>query len=137
MKLAAISPRMISFNHVKPATGGTRTTLRLNTCRPAIEYREARPPHLTPRELEVLALLCEGLSNKLIGRQLNISAGTVKIHVGKILAELGVSSRLQAVVAAHRRGLVPDADPESNEQAPADHATFAPRSRPMRALQAA
>jgi DNA-binding CsgD family transcriptional regulator len=68
--------------------------------------REARRAHLTPRQREVLALLCEGLSNKLICRRLNITAGTVKVHIGVILRELGVTSRLQAVVAARRCGLL-------------------------------
>jgi hypothetical protein len=54
----------------------------------------------------VLSLLCEGLPNKMIARELAIASGTVKIHIGKILSELGVSSRLQAVVAAQRLGLV-------------------------------
>jgi DNA-binding NarL/FixJ family response regulator len=67
---------------------------------------EPRLLHLTPRELEVLALLCEGLPNKLISRRLNISAATVKCHISRILDELGVASRLQAVVAAARFGLV-------------------------------
>jgi len=49
---------------------------------------------LTPRQLEVLALLCEGLPNKLICRRLSISAGTVKAHISGILRELGVASRL-------------------------------------------
>ena len=66
----------------------------------------ALAPHLTPRQLEVLALLCQGLPNKLICRQLNISAGTVKAHISSILRELGVSSRLQAVVEASHRGLL-------------------------------
>jgi DNA-binding CsgD family transcriptional regulator len=57
------------------------------------------PARLTPRQLEVLALLCEGLPNKIIARRLNIATGTVKIHVGCILRELGVATRLQAVVA--------------------------------------
>lgn len=61
---------------------------------------------LTPRELEVLALLCEGLPNKLIERRLGIGAGTVKCHVANILSKLGVASRLQAVIEAHRRGLL-------------------------------
>jgi hypothetical protein len=56
----------------------------------------------------VLYLLCEGLPNKLICRQLNIASGTVKVHIGVILRELGVSSRLQAVVAAQRCGLLAD-----------------------------
>ena len=62
--------------------------------------------HLTPRQLEVLVLLGEGLPNKLICRQLNISAGTVKVHISCILRELGVTSRLQAVVWARRHGLL-------------------------------
>jgi DNA-binding CsgD family transcriptional regulator len=70
---------------------------------------------LTPRQLEVLALLCQGLPNKLICRQLNISAGTVKAHISSILRELGVSSRLQAVVEASRRGLA-DASESSAAQ---------------------
>jgi DNA-binding NarL/FixJ family response regulator len=65
----------------------------------------APPVHLTPRQLEVLALLCVGLSNKLIGRRLNIAGTTVKIHISSILRALNVSSRLQAVVAARPLGL--------------------------------
>jgi DNA-binding CsgD family transcriptional regulator len=61
------------------------------------------PEQLTPRQLDVLALMCEGLPNKLIGRRLNIASGTVKVHVAHILRALNVSSRLQAVIAA--RGL--------------------------------
>ena len=64
--------------------------------------------HLTPRQREVLRLLCEGLPNKLICRRLNISAGTVKAHISSILRELGVTSRLQAVVAARRLGFSDD-----------------------------
>src|SRR5262245_19213271 len=68
------------------------------------DHRE-QAPNLTPRQLEVLALLCEGLPNKLICRRLNIATGTVKVHIGCILRELGVTSRLQAVVAAGRHRL--------------------------------
>ena len=71
-----------------------------------IEERQRQRLRLTPRELEVLCLLCEGLPNKLIERRLKIGAGTVKCHVASILSKLGVSSRLQAVVAAHRFGLL-------------------------------
>ncbi|MGZ8230949.1 MAG: response regulator transcription factor [Burkholderiales bacterium] len=82
--------------------------------------RQSRPIHLTPRELEVLALLCEGLPNKLISRQLRISSATVKCHISRILSELGVSSRLQAVVAAARYGLVHEAGiPADAEEASA------------------
>ena len=70
---------------------------------------EGQNLRLTPRQLEVLALLCEGLPNKLICRRLSISAGTVKAHISGILRELGVASRLQAVVAARRSGLLGEA----------------------------
>jgi DNA-binding CsgD family transcriptional regulator len=76
------------------------------------QQRATRPLHLTPRELEVLALLCEGLPNKLISRRLNISAATVKCHISRILDELGVSSRLQAVVVAARFGLIAESAPQ-------------------------
>ena len=63
----------------------------------------AAAPYLTPRQLEVRSSLCEGLPNKEIARRLNISAATVKVHIGSILRELGVANRLQAVISA--RGL--------------------------------
>ncbi|MCC7484941.1 MAG: response regulator transcription factor [Burkholderiales bacterium] len=66
---------------------------------------DATAPHLTSRQREVLALLCEGMPNKLICQSLNIAPGTVKTHVSTILRELGVASRLQAVVATQRYGL--------------------------------
>ena len=61
---------------------------------------------LSGRELEVLDLLAEGLSNKLIAHGLNISEHTVKTHVASIFAKLGASSRTEAVSQAIRRGLV-------------------------------
>ena len=68
----------------------------------AHEPQELPAVRLTARQLEVLSLLCEGLPNKLICRQLKIATGTVKVHISVILRELGVTSRLQAVVAASR-----------------------------------
>ena len=59
----------------------------------------------TGRQLDVLRLLCEGLPNKVISARLGISPGTVKIHVSHILRKLGVTSRLQAVIATRRLGL--------------------------------
>jgi two-component system, NarL family, response regulator YdfI len=61
---------------------------------------------LSDRELEVLDLLAEGLSNKLIAHRLGISEHTVKTHVASIFAKLGASSRTEAVSQAIRRGLV-------------------------------
>ncbi len=60
---------------------------------------------LTLRQLEVLSLVCQGLSNKHICRVLGLSQGTVKIHVTAILKALNVSNRTQAVLAAKRLGL--------------------------------
>jgi two-component system, NarL family, response regulator LiaR len=70
----------------------------------------AMPEPLTEREMEVLRLLVQGLSNKEIGRHLQIVEDTVKVHVKHILAKLGVQSRTQAALYATRLGLV------SNEQ---------------------
>ena len=106
MKLAAIAPRTISFHQARHVSVASALSPRVESAARTAERREPGRVRLTPRELEVLALLCEGMPNKLIGRRLDISEGTVKIHVGKILSELDVSSRLQAVVAAHRRGIV-------------------------------
>lgn len=61
---------------------------------------------LTPRELEVLRRLADGLSNKQIGRQLAISEHTVKFHVNAIMGKLGAQSRTEAVVRATRSGLI-------------------------------
>jgi DNA-binding NarL/FixJ family response regulator len=61
---------------------------------------------LTAREIEVMELLADGLSNKLIARQMNLTVGTIKSHVGAILDKLGASSRTQAVIVASSRGLV-------------------------------
>lgn len=63
-------------------------------------------PRLTPRQCEVLDLLCEGLSNKMIARRLGLSEFTVRGHVQAILGLLGVTSRSQATFAARRHGLV-------------------------------
>jgi DNA-binding NarL/FixJ family response regulator len=63
-------------------------------------------PRLTPRQCEVLDLLCQGMSNKLIGRRLNLSENTVRGHVQALLALLQVVSRAEAAYAARSRGLV-------------------------------
>ncbi|UCC56069.1 MAG: response regulator [Gammaproteobacteria bacterium] len=60
---------------------------------------------LTPRESEILSLLAEGQSNKVIARNLGISDGTVKLHVKSILRKLGVHSRVEAAVMAVEQGL--------------------------------
>lgn len=61
---------------------------------------------LTPRQCEVLDLLCQGMSNKLIARRLLLSENTVRVHVQAILGVLQVSSRSEAIFAARSRGLI-------------------------------
>ena len=61
---------------------------------------------LTPRQRETLKLLCRGLSNKLIAKQLELAENTVRRHVQDILDYFQVESRSEAVFAARRRGLV-------------------------------
>jgi DNA-binding NarL/FixJ family response regulator len=62
-------------------------------------------PALTGRELDLLGLIAQGLSNKSAARQLGISAGTVKTHVRSIFAKLDVSNRTEAVMVARARGM--------------------------------
>jgi len=61
---------------------------------------------LTQRELDVLALMAEGASNKLIARQLGISVHTVKFYVGSLLDKLDATGRTDAVAHAARRGVI-------------------------------
>ena len=64
------------------------------------------PEHLTLREREVLEMMNDGLSNKEIAVQLNISAHTVKFDISSILGKLGASSRTEATTIGLRRGLI-------------------------------
>ena len=61
---------------------------------------------LTPRELEVLALLAEGMSNKAIARRLGISVHTAKFHVGALIDKFDAIGRTDAVAHAARRGAI-------------------------------
>ncbi|WCB92185.1 Transcriptional regulatory protein LiaR [Baekduia alba] len=62
------------------------------------------PPALTPRERDVLGLICQGYANKRIASELGLSEKTVKAHVGRVLAKLDVSDRTQAALLATRNG---------------------------------
>ncbi|MFA9444285.1 LuxR C-terminal-related transcriptional regulator [Egicoccus sp. AB-alg6-2] len=70
------------------------------------EPRESGASALTPRELEVLQLLAEGLTNQQVGLRLGLSARTVKTHVQNLLVKLDVPDRTGAVARAFRLGLI-------------------------------
>ncbi|MFI6352893.1 response regulator [Streptomyces sp. NPDC050743] len=80
-----------------------RTPLAAAACTPAI-HRDLAP--LTPRELEVLALMGRGLSNTELAEALTLSESTVKTHVARIFTKLALRDRAQAVVLAYETGLV-------------------------------
>jgi DNA-binding NarL/FixJ family response regulator len=61
---------------------------------------------LTPREIEVLRMIAEGLGNKEIATRLGISDHTVKFHISSIFVKLGASSRTEAVIVGIRQGLI-------------------------------
>jgi len=61
---------------------------------------------LSPREMEVLALVAKGLSNKEVGAALGLVEGTIKVHVTNILGKLRVSDRTQAILAGVKQGII-------------------------------
>jgi DNA-binding NarL/FixJ family response regulator len=73
--------------------------------RPAVHAAAPVQP-LTPREIEILALVAEGLANKEIAARLGISDHTVKTHLAALFAKLGVSSRAEAVAIGVRLGVI-------------------------------
>lgn len=75
----------------------TRTAARLKAPKSA-------PPHLTDRQLDVLAQLAKGAPIKRICRELDLSEGTVKTHVAAIYRSFGASNRTEALIAARRAG---------------------------------
>jgi DNA-binding NarL/FixJ family response regulator len=77
----------------------------LDTLAPAVAVGKSRPG-LTPREVEVLALVVRGLVNKQIAGELKMADNTVKNHIKTILQKLGVQDRTQAATEAIRRGII-------------------------------
>lgn len=75
--------------------------------RPAASRESAGAQQLTPREAEIVRLLARGLSNNEIADELFIETSTVKSHLGRAMAKIGVRDRLQTVVWAYQNGLVP------------------------------
>jgi len=101
------------FDAVRVVASGEALLDPAVTRRLIVEFARLRPRpaplmlgDLTPRELEVLALVAEGLSNTEIARRLVVSDQTVKSHVSRLLAKLGLRDRTQAVITAYESGLV-------------------------------
>jgi DNA-binding NarL/FixJ family response regulator len=103
------------FDAVRVVAAGEALLAPTVTRRLITEFARLRPRSspgpaalaaLTPRETEVLRLLAEGLSNLEIAARLVVSEETVKTHVRRILAKLGLRDRTQAVVTAYESGLV-------------------------------
>jgi len=90
---------------VSPALVGRLLTALREADRPAPVTSAAETGGLSHRELDVLRLVADGLSNKEIGTRLSITEGTVKNHVHNALAKLGMENRIQAAAYIVRRGL--------------------------------
>ena len=63
-------------------------------------------PHITPRELDVLRLICAGYQHKVIAKMLGISTGTVKLHACNLYQKFGLRSNVQLALFALRNGLI-------------------------------
>ncbi|HEY3506540.1 MAG TPA: response regulator transcription factor [Actinocatenispora sp.] len=102
------------FDAVRVVAAGEALLAPTVTRRLIAEFARLRPERapaatiaaLTPRETQVLRLVAEGLSNPEVARRLTVTEETVKTHVSRVLAKLGLRDRTQAVVAAYESGLV-------------------------------
>jgi len=95
-------------NAIRQAHAG-KSTLAQEALQALVETTQHPPEsevHLTPRELEVLALMVEGLNNPAISERLVISIGTTRSHVSNILSKLGVSNRAEAIALALRKKII-------------------------------
>ena len=109
---AAALPRTAGAEQIAAAVAAAAAGLvvmpasaALPRARPAVHAAAPVQP-LTPREIEILALVAEGLANKEVAVRLGISDHTVKTHLAALFAKLGVSSRAEAVASAARLGLI-------------------------------
>lgn len=101
-RLAAL---LVSVPGIRLAGAGERADVSLVAPASGTEAADLDQP-LTPRETEVLTLLAEGASNKLIARRLSISVHTAKFHVGQLIDKLDATGRTDVVAHAARLGVL-------------------------------
>jgi DNA-binding CsgD family transcriptional regulator len=108
-----LAERLIAALHEAPGIRLARPGEPADATLVAVDGRRSHPSAaiaddmaLTPRELEVLALMAEGASNKTIAQRLGISVHTAKFHVGQVLDKLDATGRTDAVAHAARRGVI-------------------------------
>ena len=100
------APTAVLTDAIRRASRGETVLAAPVAARLAERLRGPSGPELTGREVEVLGLVARGLSNAEVGRALFIGEATVKTHLVRAFAKLGVADRTAAVAEAHRRGLV-------------------------------
>ena len=101
--LAAVQAAINGLSSLSPAHAATLMDPRADV---DVQRTAHWLPPLTPRELQILRMLSDGLPNKSIAAELQISEHTAKFHVSQILAKLGAESRTEAVAIGIRHGLV-------------------------------
>ncbi len=104
MTVMGVLPRGASASQIAAATAAVAEGLTVRA--PVAIPLALSRPLLTPRELEVLGQIAEGLSNKSIARRLGISAHTVKYHLEAVFSKLAARSRADAVTRGMRAGLL-------------------------------
>ncbi|QKE83492.1 response regulator transcription factor [Arthrobacter sp. NEB 688] len=100
------APTSLLTDAIRRAARGETVLAPPVAARLADRLRAPAAPELTAREVEVLGLVARGHSNAAVGRQLFIGEATVKTHLLRAFAKLGVQDRTAAVTEAHRRGLI-------------------------------
>lgn len=101
------TPRTMLVDAVRAAARGETVLAPPVAARLVSRLRAPAPEALTPREVQVLSLVARGLSNGEIGRELLIGEATVKTHLLRAFAKLGVDDRTRAVTVAMERGILP------------------------------
>ncbi len=101
----AAAIRQVAHGEVALSPDVTRSVIA-DLGRPRVADPPAGARSLSPREREILALVCQGLANKQIAQRLYLSLRTVENHLASVYAKLGVASRTEAAVLAVQNGLV-------------------------------